>query len=71
MAFGTINLYKIFTWVDASYVVHHDMKIQTGSDMSMGLDVTHYIPIKKKLNTNISTESELVDMSDYVPYNIW
>ena len=71
MAFGTINLYKIFTWVYASYAVNHDTKIQTGSGMSMGLDATNCMPIKKNLNMNISTESVLVGMSDYVPYNIW
>ena len=37
----------------------------------MGLGVTHYRLSKKKLNTKISTESELVGASDYVPYNIW
>ena len=40
--FGATNLDKIFTWVDASYAVHYDMKIQTGYVISMVLGVTYY-----------------------------
>ena len=64
------NLYKIFTWVDSSYAVHYVMKSQTGGAIYMGLGVTHCRSSKQKLNTKISTESELVGTSDYVSYNI-
>ena len=45
--FGGTNLDKIFTWVDASYVVHNDMKSNNGWLMSMVLGITHCILIKK------------------------
>ena len=50
-----MSLDKIFTWVDASYEVHHDTKIQTGGVMYTELGITHYRSSNKKLNTNIST----------------
>ena len=70
-AFGATNINEIFTRVDASYEVYHDMKIQTVVMISMGLCVTRFRSSKKKLNMKSSTESELVGASDYVPYNIW
>ena len=39
--FGATKLDDIFTWVDASYVLHHDMKSHNGGMISMGLGVTH------------------------------
>ena len=71
ICFGATSIDDIFTWVDESYAVHHDMKSQTEGVMSMGLGVTNFRPIEKKLNTNISTEAELVGASDYGPYNLW
>ena len=53
--FGATSLGEIFTWVDASYAVHHNMKIQNGVVISMGLGVTHCISSKQKLNTKSST----------------
>ena len=69
--FGATNIYENFTYVDASYTVHHGMRSHTGGTIYMGLGVTKCRSSKKKLNTKISTESELVGRSDYVPYNIW
>ena len=40
-SFGATNINEIFTWVDASYAVHYDMRSHTGGAMSMGLGVTH------------------------------
>ena len=37
----------------------------------MGFGIIHGGAGKQKLNTKISTESELVGMSEYLPYNIW
>ena len=54
--FEATNLDDIFTWVDVSYSVHHDMKSQNRGMLSMGLGVTHCRSSKKKLNTNISTD---------------
>ena len=69
--FGSTNLDEIFAWLDASYAVNHDMRSQTGVAISVGFGVTHCRSSKKKLNTKISTESDLVGVKDYVPYNIW
>ena len=65
------KLDKIFTWVDASYELHHGMKSQTEGVMYMGLGVTHCRPSNKKLNMKSSNEPGIVGASDYVPYNIW
>ena len=68
--FRETNLDKIFTWVDASYVVHHDMKSQDGSVVSMVLIVIHCRSSKQKLNMKSLMEARLVGAGDYVPYNI-
>ena len=65
------SLDEIFTWVDASYAVHHDMKIHNGGVVFVVLGVTHFRSSKKILNMKSSTKAELVGASDYVPYNIW
>ena len=44
---------------------------QTGGCMSMGTGTIHYRSSKQKLDTESSTEAELVGVSDYLPYNIW
>ena len=64
------NLDKIFTWVDASYAVHHDMKSQDGGVMSVVLGVTPCRSSKKKLNMKNLTEAGLISASDCVTYNI-
>ena len=69
--FGATHLDEIFTWVDASYAVHHDMNSHTGGSMPMGLGITFGSHSNKTFNTKSSTEPELVGASDYVTYNIW
>ena len=64
------SLDKIFTWLDVSYAVHHDMKSHTEVFMYMGSGVTNCRSSKKNLNTKSSTGAELVGASDYLPYNI-
>jgi hypothetical protein len=59
------------TWVDASHAVYDDMKSQTGGCMSFGLGVIHGRTNKQKLNSKSTTESEVIGVSDYLPYNIW
>ena len=68
---GADNLSSIYTWVDASYAVHPNMRSHTGGCMSFGTGTIHARSTKQKLNTKSSTESELVGVSDYLPYNIW
>ena len=60
-----------YTWVDASYAVHEDMRSQTGGVMSFGHGILHHKASVQKLNIKSSTEAELVGTSEYVPYNIW
>ena len=39
--------------------------------MSMGIGMINYKSSKQKLNMKSLTESEIVVLSDYLPYNIW
>ena len=68
---GASSLSSIFMWIDAAYAVNPDMKSQTGGAMSMGIGVVHAKCGKQKLNVKSSTESELVGVSEYIPYFIW
>ena len=68
---GAKSLHEIFTWIDAAYAVHEDMRSHTGCAMSFGYGIVHYLSTKQKLNTKSSTEAEVVGMSDYLPFNIW
>ena len=47
------------------------MRSQTGGAMSFGWGIIHGRSSKQRLNTKSSTESELVGLSEYLPYNIW
>jgi hypothetical protein len=68
---GADGLVKMYTWVDAAYAVHEDMRSHTGGCISLGRGV--FIPksTKQKLTTKSSTEAELVGASDYLPNTIW
>ena len=65
------GLKSLRTWVDASHAIYDDMKGQTGGCMSYGLGIIHGRSSKQKLNTKSTTESEVVGVSEYLPYNIW
>ena len=78
--FGTISMPRIIgangldlmeTYVDASYAVHHDMRGHTGGLMTMGVGDIQGKASKQKLNTKISTETEVVGASDYIPWSVW
>ena len=68
---GAKSLSDIFTFVDASYRVYDDMKGVTGGCMSMGTGMFHARSSKQKINTKSSTETELVGVSEYLPFNVW
>ena len=53
------------------FAVHHDMKILTGGMMSMGRGALYFASNKQKLNTKISTESDLVGVDDLMTQIIW
>jgi len=59
---GADSLNKLWTWVDASYAVHPDMKSHTGGIMSLYLGGIAQKSTKHKLNTKSSTEAELVQI---------
>ena len=59
------------TWVDASYACHPDMRSHTGGAISMGKGVLFTKTAKQKLNTNSSTEAEVVGASDFLLQTIW
>ena len=68
---GANSLRDIYTWIDASYAIHPNMRGHTGGAISMGYGVIHTRAGKQKINTKSSTESELVGMAEYIPYNLW
>ena len=68
---GVDSLQDLHVWVDASHAVHANMRGNTGGTMSMGLGTLHNKSSKQKLNTKITTESEVVGVSEYLPYNLW
>jgi len=65
------NLQQLYIWIDASYAVHMNTRGDTGGAISMGYGVIHVRAGKQKNNTKSSTESELVVVSEYIPYNLW
>ena len=68
---GANGLSCLQTWIDAFYAVHRDMRGHTGGIISMGTEAMIHNCSKQKLNTKSSTESEVVGVSDFLPYTIW
>ena len=68
---GARSLKTLYTWVDASHAVHANIRGHTGGVMSMGLGAIHCKSSSQKINTTSTTESELVGVSEYLPYDIW
>jgi hypothetical protein len=71
LTLGADDITMMRTWVDASYAIHKDMKSHTGGVVSFGRGAIMSKSSKQKLNTKSSTEAELVEASDYLPYPIW
>jgi len=65
------NFARIDIFVDASHGAHADYRGQTGGCMKMGAGILHGRSSKQGLNSKSSTESELIGVSDYMPYPIW
>ena len=68
---GCDRLDVFYSWADASYAIHPDMKGHTGGVTSFGVGVTHTKCSKQKINTKSSTESEIVGASDYITFMVW
>lgn len=58
-------------WVDASFVVHADMRGQTGGAISLGKGAFYSASTKQKLNATSSTEAELVGVNYFMPQVLW
>ena len=65
------DLWSLRTWIDGSYAVHENMRGHTGGGMSLGWGLVHAKATKQKLNSKSSTETEVIAVSEYVPYKIW
>ena len=61
----------MYTFVDASYAVHEDMKSHTSGVITFGHGGIACKSAKQKLVTKSSTEAELVGASEYLPSTIW
>ena len=58
-------------WVDAAFTVHPNMQGQSGGGLSLGRGFPIMGSTKQKLNTLISTESEVVGVDDFMPPICW
>ena len=47
------------------------MRGHTGGGMSMGWGLIHAKASKQNLNSKSSTETEVIVVSEYIPYKIW
>ena len=65
------NLWSLRTWIDGSYAVHEDMRGHTGDGMLLGWELVHAKATKQKLNSKSSTETEVIAVSEYIPYKTW
>ena len=61
---------ELFTWVEAFFAVNPNTRSHTLGAMHMGYGMIHCRSREQKLNTQITTESELVGTSEYVLFNI-
>ena len=58
-------------YVDAAFAVHPNMRGHSGGALTLGISFPISSLGKQKLNTRISTESELVDVDDLMSLIIW
>ncbi len=58
-------------YVNASFAVYPNMRSRTGGGLTMGQGFPIVSSTKQKLNTQSSTESELVGVDDMMPIVVW
>eukprot|EP00957_Ditylum_brightwellii_P169484 12899843-Ditylum_brightwellii.AAC.1 len=58
-------------WVGGAYAVHPNMCGHTGIAISLGEGSVLSWLIKQKLNTKISTETELIGVDDAMPHVLY
>ena len=71
LIWGADDIQTMYTFVDASYAVHDDMKSHTGGVITFGRGGIACKSAKQKVATKSSTEAELVGASEYLPSTIW
>ena len=71
LTLGADDLAIMWSFVDAAYGVHDDLRSQTGGTISLGTGGIINRATKQKINTKSSTEAELVGASDYLGNTIW
>jgi hypothetical protein len=57
--------------VDAAFAIHKDMKSHTGATMTLGSGTICSISTKQKVNTQSSTEAEMVGFDDVISKILW
>ena len=60
-----LNIVKL--WVDASYIMHPDYWSHTGIMVYLGWVLVASMSKRKKLNSIISTEEELIRVDNVLP----
>ena len=68
---GAVDLSCMQTFIESSHAVHDDMKGHTGGVTMFGTGVVNVKSSKQKMNSQSSTETEVIGNSEYLPYNIW
>ena len=68
---GADDIQTMYTFVDASYAIHDDMKSHTSGVITFGRGGIACKSTKQKVVTKSSTEAELVGASEYLPSTIW
>jgi hypothetical protein len=58
-------------WVDTLFAVHPNMHGHSGGGLSLGRGFPIVSSTKQKLNTRISTETEIVGADDFMPAICW
>ena len=68
---GADDIQTMYTFVDAAFAVHDDMKSHTGGVITFGRSGIACKSAKQKVVTKSSTEAELVGAREYLPSTIW
>jgi hypothetical protein len=71
MILSTDDSQGIIWHVDAAFVVHNDKKSHTGAIMSLGGGAIISVSTKQKVNTQSSTEAELVSINNIIAKVVW
>ena len=62
---------RLETWIDASHVLHPNMRGQIGGEISFVWGIFYGKYVKQKLNAKNTTDSEVVEVMKYISYKIY